>query len=135
MADKKPIDEFSGIETTGHEWDGIRELDNPLPNWWRWIFYGCIVWSIGYYVAYPAIPLIGGYTYQWYENSILMSGETNNTLNLNVAVHYSVAGTYSYYVEVTHNGCTVKSNLVIHHSRYWLILIICHCSTDVDLIL
>ncbi|MBO6518498.1 MAG: cytochrome-c oxidase, cbb3-type subunit III [Rhodospirillales bacterium] len=61
MADKH-VDQLSGIETTGHEWDGIRELDNPLPRWWLWIFYACVVWSIGYYIAYPAIPLVSSYT-------------------------------------------------------------------------
>ncbi|MBT3305034.1 MAG: cytochrome-c oxidase, cbb3-type subunit III [Alphaproteobacteria bacterium] len=62
MADKQDIDAFSGIQTTGHEWDGIKELDNPLPNWWRWIFYASVVWSIGYWVAYPAWPLISSHT-------------------------------------------------------------------------
>lgn len=61
MADKH-TDELSGIDTTGHEWDGIRELDNPLPRWWLWIFYATIVWSLGYFVAYPAIPLVSSYT-------------------------------------------------------------------------
>lgn len=61
MADKH-VDELSGIETTGHEWDGIRELNNPLPKWWLYIFYATVIWSLGYYVAYPAIPLISGYT-------------------------------------------------------------------------
>ncbi len=61
MADKH-IDEMSGIETTGHEWDGIRELNNPLPRWWIWIFYATVVWSLGYFVAYPAIPLVSSYT-------------------------------------------------------------------------
>ncbi len=66
MADKEKqqneIDEFSGVETTGHEWDGIRELNNPLPRWWLWTFYACIIWAIGYMIAYPAIPLIKGNT-------------------------------------------------------------------------
>jgi len=57
MSDKH-IDEISGVETTGHEWDGIRELNNPMPRWWVWTFYACIVWAIGYAVAYPAIPMI-----------------------------------------------------------------------------
>lgn len=58
----KHIDEVSGIETTGHEWDGIRELNNPLPRWWLWTFYLTIIWAIGYMIAYPAIPLINGAT-------------------------------------------------------------------------
>jgi cytochrome c oxidase cbb3-type subunit III len=55
-------DEISGIETTGHEWDGIRELNNPLPRWWLWTFYACIAFALGYGIAYPAWPLISGAT-------------------------------------------------------------------------
>ncbi|MDO9338302.1 MAG: cytochrome-c oxidase, cbb3-type subunit III [Caulobacter sp.] len=55
-------DEISGIDTTGHEWDGIRELDNPLPRWWLWVFYACILFAVGYWVLMPAWPGIGGYT-------------------------------------------------------------------------
>jgi cytochrome c oxidase cbb3-type subunit 3 len=61
VADKH-IDEVSGVETTGHEWDGIRELNNPMPRWWVWTFYATIVWSIGYAIAYPAWPLISDAT-------------------------------------------------------------------------
>ncbi|MBC2834649.1 cytochrome-c oxidase, cbb3-type subunit III [Paragemmobacter straminiformis] len=50
------------VETTGHSWDGIEELNNPLPRWWVWVFYATIVWAIGYAVAYPAWPLIHGAT-------------------------------------------------------------------------
>ncbi len=42
--------------TTGHSWDGIEEYDNPMPRWWVWIFIITIVWSLGYWVAYPAWP-------------------------------------------------------------------------------
>ncbi|MEI2384258.1 cytochrome-c oxidase, cbb3-type subunit III [Breoghania sp. JC706] len=64
MADthNKHVDEVSGVETTGHEWDGLRELNNPLPRWWLYIFYACIVWSIGYWVLMPSWPLISSYT-------------------------------------------------------------------------
>jgi cytochrome c oxidase cbb3-type subunit 3 len=55
-------DEYSGVETTGHEWDGIRELDNPLPRWWLWVFYGCIAYSVVYWVLMPAWPGLNGYT-------------------------------------------------------------------------
>lgn len=61
MADKH-IDELSGVETTGHEWDGIRELNNPMPRWWVWTFYLTILWAIGYTIAYPAWPMISGAT-------------------------------------------------------------------------
>lgn len=56
------IDEISGVETTGHEWDGIKELNNPLPKWWLYTMYATIVWSIGYMLWFPAIPLIEGGT-------------------------------------------------------------------------
>ena len=49
-------------ETTGHEWDGIQEFNNPLPRWWLWTFYLTIIWGIAYTVAYPAWPLISGAT-------------------------------------------------------------------------
>ncbi|MBL9047110.1 MAG: cytochrome-c oxidase, cbb3-type subunit III [Tabrizicola sp.] len=50
------------VETTGHQWDGIEEWNNPLPRWWVWVFYATIVWGIGYTVAYPAWPLLTGAT-------------------------------------------------------------------------
>ncbi|MEZ5750937.1 MAG: cytochrome-c oxidase, cbb3-type subunit III [Paracoccaceae bacterium] len=48
--------------TTGHSWDGIEEFDNPLPRWWLWIFYATIIWSIGYWIAYPAWPGVSSAT-------------------------------------------------------------------------
>ncbi|WP_298286912.1 cytochrome-c oxidase, cbb3-type subunit III [Novosphingobium sp.] len=54
---KPRLDDATGVETVGHEWDGIEELNNPLPRWWLWSFYACIVFAIGYSVVYPAIPL------------------------------------------------------------------------------
>ena len=61
MTEKK-IDEATGVSTTGHEWDGIKELNNPLPRWWVWTFYATIVWAIGYTIAYPAWPLVSSAT-------------------------------------------------------------------------
>jgi len=57
MAEKR-IDEATGTQTMGHEWDGIEELDTPMPRWWLWTFYASIVFAVGYTVAYPAWPLI-----------------------------------------------------------------------------
>ena len=62
MSDKKEIDDISGVETTGHEWDGIKELNNPLPRWWLWTFYGTVAWAIVYVILFPAIPLLNGAT-------------------------------------------------------------------------
>ena len=55
-------DEISGTETTGHEWDGITELDTPMPRWWLWTYYACIAFALGYVIAYPAWPLVRGAT-------------------------------------------------------------------------
>ncbi len=55
----KPIKkEPRQVETTGHQWDGIEEYNNPMPRWWVWTFYATIVWGIGYTIAYPAWPLV-----------------------------------------------------------------------------
>jgi len=56
----REVDEMSGTETTGHEWDGIKELDTPMPRWWLWTFYVCIIWSVAYWVIYPAWPTLSG---------------------------------------------------------------------------
>jgi len=61
MAEKE-TDALTGTETTGHEWDGIKELNTPLPRWWLWVFYATIIWAIGYYIVYPAWPSLSGYT-------------------------------------------------------------------------
>jgi cytochrome c oxidase cbb3-type subunit 3 len=60
-------DEVTGTATTGHEWDGIRELNTPLPKWWLWTFYATIAFAALWVVLYPALPISGatgllGYT-------------------------------------------------------------------------
>jgi cytochrome c oxidase cbb3-type subunit 3 len=62
MTDHSDFDDVSGTSTTGHEWDGIKELNTPLPRWWVITFYACIVWAVGYWIVYPAWPLVSGYT-------------------------------------------------------------------------
>ena len=60
------------IGTTGHEWDGIQELNTPLPRWWLWLFYATIVWSVGYWIVYPAWPLVFSYSnglFNWHTRS------------------------------------------------------------------
>ncbi|WP_176594174.1 cytochrome-c oxidase, cbb3-type subunit III [Sphingobium sp. EM0848] len=58
MADEKRVDPATGTEIKHHEWDGIQELDTPLPRWWLWTFYATILFAIGYTIAYPAWPMI-----------------------------------------------------------------------------
>ncbi len=61
MPTKVEKDSVTGTETTGHEWDGIKELNTPLPKWWVYVFYATVIWSVIYLFLYPAIPL--GVTY------------------------------------------------------------------------
>ncbi|MGX9432153.1 MULTISPECIES: cytochrome-c oxidase, cbb3-type subunit III [Bradyrhizobium] len=56
------LDQVSGKTTTGHQWDGIKELNTPLPRWWVLTFYATIIWAIGYWVVYPAWPLLWSHT-------------------------------------------------------------------------
>jgi len=61
MPTKIEKDAITGRDTTGHDWDGIKELNTPLPKWWLYVFYACIAWSIGYYVLYPSWPTLSGH--------------------------------------------------------------------------
>jgi cytochrome c oxidase cbb3-type subunit 3 len=54
-------DAVTGRDTTGHEWDGIKELNNPLPKWWLYVLYATIVWAAVWVVLYPSIPYGSGY--------------------------------------------------------------------------
>lgn len=60
---KKPVKKTEKqVPTTGHSWDGIQEFDNPMPRWWLYTFYACIVFALGYSVLWPAWPLVTGAT-------------------------------------------------------------------------
>jgi cytochrome c oxidase cbb3-type subunit 3 len=61
MANKEPKPSEE-VRTTGHEWDGIEEWNNPLPKWWLYTFYACVIWAIGYWIVYPAWPTVSSYT-------------------------------------------------------------------------
>ncbi|MCO6499052.1 MAG: c-type cytochrome [Vicingus serpentipes] len=50
--DKKLVDEVLGENLLDHDYDGIMELDNSLPPWWLYMFYGTIIFAIIYCVAY-----------------------------------------------------------------------------------
>lgn len=59
----KPVKKYDDDpNTTGHQWDGIEEFDNPMPRWWLWTFYATIIWGIGYTIAYPAWPMLSSAT-------------------------------------------------------------------------
>ena len=62
MPTKIEKDTLSGTDTTGHDWDGVRELNTPLPTWWVYTFYACIAFAIVYCVLYPSVPWLTGHT-------------------------------------------------------------------------
>ncbi|MCE7026536.1 cytochrome-c oxidase, cbb3-type subunit III [Jiella avicenniae] len=62
MAETRDVDQITGVETTGHSWDGIKELNNPLPRWWLWTFYATIAFALVYTILYPAWPLVNSAT-------------------------------------------------------------------------
>jgi len=61
MPTKVEKDVVTGTETTGHEWDGIKELNTPLPKWWLIVLWATVLWSAVYYLLYPSIPWFTGY--------------------------------------------------------------------------
>ncbi|MEM6487889.1 MAG: cytochrome-c oxidase, cbb3-type subunit III [Pseudomonadota bacterium] len=56
--DGPEIDEATGTQTTGHVWDGIRELNTPMPLWWLYTFYATVVFALVWVVLYPAVPMV-----------------------------------------------------------------------------
>ncbi len=56
MPTKIEKDTLSGQDTTGHEWDGLKELNTPLPKWWLWTFYATIAFGVVWMIVYPSIP-------------------------------------------------------------------------------
>ena len=58
--DTPRVDDHTGTETTGHSWDGIEELNTPLPRWWLIVFYGTIVWALIYCIFMPSFPGLPG---------------------------------------------------------------------------
>ena len=95
MADEhKEIDKLTGTATTGHEWDGIHELNTPLPRWWLWTFYATIIWAIGYWVVYPAWPLISNSTqgvFGWHARSAVV-GDLDGLKELRGPMMVKLAG-------------------------------------------
>jgi cytochrome c oxidase cbb3-type subunit 3 len=77
MTDTPDRDPVTGRTTTGHEWDGIRELNTPLPKWWVYTFIACILFAVGYCVLYPAIPGFSGHTEGWlgYSTRAALTGD------------------------------------------------------------
>lgn len=61
MKDKINDQVIAADETTGHEWDGIRELNNPLPKWWLYVFYATVLFSVAWGVLYPSVPGFNSY--------------------------------------------------------------------------
>ncbi|MDH3660173.1 MAG: cytochrome-c oxidase, cbb3-type subunit III [Alphaproteobacteria bacterium] len=61
MPTKVEKDAITGQDTTGHEWDGIKELNTPLPKWWLYTFYASIVYAVIWWVLYPSWPYVTGY--------------------------------------------------------------------------
>jgi cytochrome c oxidase cbb3-type subunit 3 len=59
MPTKIEKDALTGTDTTGHEWDGLKELNTPLPKWWLYVFYATIAFSALWMVLYPSIPMRG----------------------------------------------------------------------------
>jgi cytochrome c oxidase cbb3-type subunit 3 len=95
MADNKRMDQPTGTETVGHEWDGIEELNTPLPRWWLWTFYATIAWGIAYSILFPAWPMLHAATtgvFGWSSrNQFAEQMATNDKLL--APIHQAVAAT------------------------------------------
>lgn len=112
------------VETTGHQWDGIEELNNPMPRWWVWTFYATIVWGIGYTVAYPAWPLITGAT------PGLLGGSTRADVAADIAaVDAANAAIKGKLVAAGLNGIEADPELAAYAERAGAAIFRTNCAT------
>ena len=108
MPTKIEKDTATGRMTTGHEWDGIKELNTPLPKWWLYVFYACIAFSAVWVVLYPGIPLgttyfkgLLGYSTRVEHAQNLAAVQTVDEINLSLAAPQQVLFTVAcrlYYL-------------------------------------
>jgi cytochrome c oxidase cbb3-type subunit 3 len=89
----RDVDVVTGVETTGHEWDGIKELNKPLPRWWLLTFYATIIWAVGYWIVYPAWPTLAGYTKGMfgYSQRATVAGEVREAMTSQAALRDQIA--------------------------------------------
>ena len=95
MAEHTPVDSVTGTATTGHEWDGIRELNTPLPRWWLWTLYLTVAWAVAYWVVYPAWPLVSSFTtgiFNWNSRTAVVS-DLNDLKSLRAPMNTRLAAT------------------------------------------
>lgn len=106
--EKPDTDHITGVETTGHEWDGIKELNNPLPRWWLYVFYASVVFSIIYWVLMPAWPALPG-----------MQGHTPGVRGQSdrAEVAAQVAGMHASRAEASAGLATTDINTILHNSQ------------------
>ncbi|MCL4122594.1 UNVERIFIED_CONTAM: hypothetical protein GTU68_040134 [Idotea baltica] len=112
---KKPVKYDDDPNTTGHSWDGIEEFDNPMPRWWLWTLYLCIIWAIGYSIAYPAWPMINSAT-----AGILGWSSRGEVTEQIAAVEEGNASIITQLVEVgTHLDCRQRRTRYLCGFRRW----------------
>lgn len=90
----QPENKQGQVETTGHVWDGdLREYNNPLPRWWLWAFYVTIIFSVVYWILYPAWPY--GDTYTKGINTVEYTVEGENGEEKTVTEHWNTRALFT----------------------------------------
>lgn len=77
MPTKIEKDALSGRHTTGHEWDGLQELDTPMPRWWLWTWIASIIVAFVYMALFPSVPYGPDYFHGWLQASSRVAVEAD----------------------------------------------------------
>lgn len=103
-------DQVSGQYTTGHEWDGIKELNTPLPRWWVWVFWVTVIWAVAYWVVYPAWPTPSGYSHG------LLGWSSRGTLEQDLAAQKAARSQWLSKIEATSVDDIVKDKPLLDYA-------------------
>jgi cytochrome c oxidase cbb3-type subunit III len=131
MSDPVNKSDYKADQVLGHDFDGIQEYDNRLPNWWLWILWGSVLFSVGYWLVFHTFG-VGKSPVQLYESEMQAAAEAqlaaggsldNEALILmsgmpdKVAEGKDIFGTYCVACHLATGGGLVGPNLT---DAYWI---------------
>ncbi len=101
---------------TDHDYDGIREFDNPLPRWWLLTFYGAVVFSVGYWFYYHTLA-VGELPMASYKKELLAADAQQAAAEQNAVTEEQLLAMAKNPDDIQRGAAVFKQNCVACHGE------------------